>query len=132
MSDAMSYVFACMYVLAIKQHYKSKSNATKMYGNTKIYYIKYYIPGKHENIHCIAFYLHLAGYDRRPGSYAVRILSCFWMSFCLITIISYIGSASNHMFWADSVRRVDPMESPVTNLRDLIEHKDGYNYGTVR
>ena len=60
-------------------------------------------------------------------------MGCFWMVFVTLTIVTYISSYVNHMFWASTVQqRSDPTLSPVRDLADLVEHKDGYTYGCVR
>ena len=79
-------------------------------------------------------YNFVAGYDRAPRSLAAKVLGCFWMVFVTLTIVTYISSYVNHMFWASTLHKHigDPNVSPIRDLIDLVNHKDGYTYGCVR
>ena len=76
----------------------------------------------------------MVGYDRAPRSLAAKVLGCFWMVFVTLTIVTYISSYVNHMFWASTLHKHvgDPNVSPIRDLIDLVNHKDGYTYGCVR
>ena len=74
----------------------------------------------------------ISGYDRAPRSLASKTLGCFWMVFVTITLVTYTGSLFNILFWASNKHGMDPLQSPIRDLRDLISHKDGYTYGFIK
>ena len=76
--------------------------------------------------------LNWQGYDRSPRSLANKVMGCFWMVFVTLFLVIYTGSYINNLFWASTVHGRPPTEHPVRSLADLVMHKDGYTYGTMR
>jgi len=76
--------------------------------------------------------LNWQGYDRSPRSLANKLMGCFWMVFVTLFLVIYTGSYINNLFWASTVHGRPPTEHPVRSLADLVMHKDGYTYGTMR
>lgn len=73
------------------------------------------------------------GYDRSPRSLASKMLSCCWMAFVTITLVTYIGSFVNYLFWASTVHtRPDYSVLSQLDLKDLINHREGFTYGVVK
>lgn len=73
------------------------------------------------------------GYDRTPRCLASKLLGCIWMGFVTVTLVTYIGSFVNYMFWSSMVHGPkNPLVPPIQSLRDLVNHAEGYTYGTIK
>jgi hypothetical protein len=55
------------------------------------------------------------------------------MVFVTITLVAYMGSFMNQLFWASTVSGKKPYDSPFTTLREMVdpELNHGYTYGCV-